>query len=37
MEIRLADPKSLDSALQNAAGFDDEEFKMFKVGRSCVL
>ena len=35
MENRLAHPKSLDSALRNAAGFDEEQFKMLKVGH-CV-
>ena len=29
---RLARPESLDSALQNAAGLNEEQFKMFKVG-----
>ena len=31
MENCLAQLKSLDVALQNAAGFDEEQFKMLKV------
>jgi len=30
MELRLANQKSSDSALRNAAGFEHEEYKMFK-------
>jgi hypothetical protein len=35
MEMRLANRKSSESALRNAAGFTEEEFKMFKASHSC--
>jgi hypothetical protein len=33
MEMRLTNLKSSESAFRNAAGFDQEEYRTFKVGR----